>query len=213
MPVATYTKTGTKAATPAKLPKEVFGVNVDNHQLLKDAYLAHLANGRANLAVTKKRGEVSGGGRKPWRQKGTGRARFGSSRNPIWTGGGVAFGPTGNENYSRKLNTKARRQALRQALSMAASEDRIKVIETFACPEGKVKPTLELLKKLDAGKNVLIVVSEKDLLVERATRNIPFVKAVQADRLNVYDVMNADHLIISKKAIEMVGQRLGAKSE
>lgn len=213
MAVATYTKTGTKAATPAKLPKEVFGLEVENHQLLKDAYLAHLANGRPNLAVVKTRGKVSGGGRKPWRQKGTGRARFGSSRNPIWTGGGVAFGPTGSENYGRKLNTKARRQALRQALSISATEDKIKVIETFACPEGKVKPTLELLKKLGADKNVLVVVPEKDSLVERATRNISFVKAVPADRLNVYDVMNADHLVISKKAIDMVEQRLGAKNE
>src|SRR6476646_11135064 len=102
MAVATYTKSGTKAATPAKLDKAVFGLEVKNHQLLKDAYLTYLANGRDNNAIAKKRGEVSGGGRKPWRQKGTGNARFGSSRNPIWTGGGVAFGPTGNENYVKQ---------------------------------------------------------------------------------------------------------------
>src|SRR4051812_38849127 len=104
MAVATYTKAGAKAATPAKLDKSVFAAEIKNHDLLKQAYLAYLANGRENFAVTKSRGEVRGGGAKPWRQKGTGRARFGSSRNPIWKGGGVAFGPTGNENYSRKLS-------------------------------------------------------------------------------------------------------------
>jgi len=202
--VSTYTKSGAKATTPAKLDKAIFGLEVKNHQLLKDAYLAYLANGRINLAITKKRGEVSGGGRKPWRQKGTGRARFGSSRNPIWTGGGVAFGPTGNENYSRKLNLNAKRQALRQALSLAAQEDKVKVIETFACPDGKVKPTLDLLAKIGAPKNVLIVVSEKDALVERATRNLSSVKAVQATYLNVFDILNADSIVISKKALELI---------
>src|SRR5580698_5725607 len=127
MAVATYTKTGTKATTPAKLDKAVFGVDAKNHELLKAAYVAYLANGRGNLAVTKTRGLVSGGGRKPWRQKGTGRARFGSSRNPIWRGGGIAFGPTGEENYSKQLNLKAKRLALRQALSLANTSGNIVV--------------------------------------------------------------------------------------
>lgn len=211
MAVATYTKTGTKATTPAKLDKTVFGVEVKNHQLLKDAYLAYLANGRINLAKAKTRGEVSGGGKKPWRQKGTGRARFGSSRNPIWEGGGVAFGPTGNENYSRKLNTDSKRQAIRQALSLAAKEDKILVIETFSCPDGKIKPTIVLLNKLNAKGNVLIVVSTKDELVERATRNIPNIKAISAKYLNVYDILNADTLVISKKSLDVVDEWLGGK--
>jgi large subunit ribosomal protein L4 len=211
MAIATYTKSGAKAATPAKLDKAVFGIEVKNHQLLKDAYLSYLAQGRTNNAVAKKRGEVSGGGRKPWRQKGTGNARFGSSRNPIWRGGGAAFGPTGLENYSRKLSTSAKRQALRQALSMAANEDRIKVIETFACPDGKVKPTLALLKKIGAKGSTLIVVSVKDNLVERATRNLPNLKAVQAGYLNTFDVMNSETIIISKKSLDIVNELLGAK--
>jgi large subunit ribosomal protein L4 len=211
MAVATYTKSGTKAATPAKLDKAVFGVEVGNQQLLKDAYLAYIAKGRTNNALTKKRGEVSGGGRKPWRQKGTGNARFGSSRNPIWRGGGIAFGPTGDENHVRKLNVPAKRQALRQALSLAANEDRIRVIETFACPDGKVKPTLDLLKKVDAAGNVLIVVSEKDQLVERATRNLPRVSANQARYLNVYGIMNADTIVISKKSLDIINDWLGDK--
>jgi large subunit ribosomal protein L4 len=98
MAVATYTKTGTKATTAAKLDAKVFGVDVQNHELLKAAYVTYQANGRENLAVTKTRGLVRGGGKKPWKQKGTGRARFGSSRVPIWRGGGITFGPTGNEN-------------------------------------------------------------------------------------------------------------------
>ena len=212
MSVMTFTKSGTKTATPAKLDKAVFGVKVENHQLLKEAYLTYLANGRSNYAKTKKRGEVRGGGRKPWRQKGTGRARFGSSRNPIWTGGGVAFGPTGNENYSRKLSTASKRTALRQALSLAVEADKIKIIETFSCPEGKVKQTLDLLSKIGASGNTVVVVSEKDTLVERATNNLPSVNAVQAKYLNVFDVMNADNIIISRKALDIVHDWLGGKN-
>ncbi len=212
MAVATYTKTGTKATAPATLDKKVFAVDIKNHELLKLAYQSYLANGRVNLAKAKRRGEVSGGGIKPWRQKGTGRARFGSSRNPIWTGGGVAFGPTGNENYVKKLNLEAKRTAIRQALTLAAKEDRVKVIETFACPEGKVKPTLALLRKLDAKGSVLIVVSEKHGLDDRATRNLVGVKVVQANYLNVFEVMNADVIVISRKSLEQISQWLGGKS-
>jgi len=204
----TYTKSGGKATTAAKLDKAVFDVEVKNHQLLKDAYLAYMANGRSNNAVVKRRGEVRGGGRKPWRQKGTGNARVGSSRTPLWRGGGIIFGPTGEENYSRKLSVNARRQALRQALSLASKENRIKIIEAFVCPEGKVKPTVNLLKKLEAAGNILIVVPEKDNLVERATRNLPRVKAVHARYLNVYDIMNADTIVISKDSLDIIHEWL-----
>src|SRR5690348_8589530 len=146
----TFTKSGTKAATAAKLDKAVFAIMPENHELLKLAYNAYLANGRDNLAQTKTRGLVSGGGKKPWRQKGTGRARFGSSRNPIWRGGGIAFGPTGEENYSIKVNLSAKRQALRQALSLAASENRIFVIESFENKDAKVAATAKLFGKIEA---------------------------------------------------------------
>lgn len=212
MAVATYTKSGAKAATPAKLDKNVFGVKVENHQLLKDAYLAYLANGRGNFAKTKKRGEVRGGGQKPWRQKGTGRARFGSSRNPVWVGGGVAFGPNGNENYSRKVGTQAKRLAIRQALSLAAQSNRLIIIEIFACPDAKVKSTIALLNKIGATGSVLLVVSEKDDLVERATHNIANVKAVDARYLSVYDILNADQIIVSKKALDIIHEWLGDKN-
>lgn len=206
--VATFTKSGTKASSAAKLPEEIFGLEVKNHELVGQAYRQYLANSRPNLAKTLRRGEVSGGGRKPWRQKGTGRARFGSIRVPIWRGGGITFGPLGNENYKVKLPLKAKRLAIKQALSLKVASKSVKVIETFECPEGKVKPTLELLKKLDVKRNTLIVVSKKDDLVERATRNIPDVKAVAANYLNVFDVMNADNIIISKKSLTIIEEWL-----
>ncbi|HET6863779.1 MAG TPA: 50S ribosomal protein L4 [Candidatus Saccharimonadales bacterium] len=209
MAVETYTKAGTKAATPAKLDKTVFGVEVKNHQLLKDAYLAYLANGRSNSAVAKKRGEVSGGGRKPWRQKGTGNARFGSSRNPIWRGGGVAFGPTGNENYSRKLSTSAKRTALRQALSLAAKENRIKIIEDLVFADAKTKSAVKLLTKIEASGTVLVVVGEKELTVVRALRNLTDLKILRAPYLNVYDITNADVIVFDKAALETISAWLG----
>ncbi|HET6924303.1 MAG TPA: 50S ribosomal protein L4 [Candidatus Saccharimonadales bacterium] len=209
MPTPTFTKTGTKATTPAKLDKAVFGVEVKNHELLKQAYVTYLANGRENLAVAKTRGEVSGGGRKPWKQKGTGRARFGSSRNPIWTGGGVAFGPTGEENYSKRLSTKAKRTALRQALSLANEAGKVIVIETFETKDGKTAPAAKLLSKVGASKNVLLVVSVKDDLIERATRNLENVKAVQANYLNVFDILNADSIVVDEKSLAVISEWLG----
>ncbi|MCU0667151.1 MAG: 50S ribosomal protein L4 [Patescibacteria group bacterium] len=131
MAVSTYSASGVKATTAIKLPKDIFAVEVSNHELLKQAYVAHQANGRLSLAKTLKRGEVSGGGKKPWRQKGTGRARTGSIRNPIWRGGGITFGPSGNENYSKKINASAKKVALKQALSLATINKPVYVIDDF----------------------------------------------------------------------------------
>lgn len=206
-----YSKSGTKSATTAKLEKSVFGVMPENHDLLKLAYTAYLSNGRDNLAQTKTRGLVRGGGRKPHKQKGTGRARAGSIRGPIWRGGGVVFGPTGEENYTKKLPVSTKRAALRQALSLASEEKRLRVIETFECKDGKVAQTKKLLEKIDATGTVLLVVSEKDMLVERATNNLQSVKAVHAHYLNVFDILNADTIVISKKALDLVHEWLGEK--
>jgi large subunit ribosomal protein L4 len=206
----TYTKSGTKAATATKLSTDVFGTMPENHELLKLAYTAYLANGRGNLAVVKTRGLVRGGGKKPWKQKGTGRARFGSSRNPIWRGGGIVFGPTGEENYTKKVSTAAKRQAIRQALSLAASEGRIKVIENFETKKGQVADTIKLLGKIEAKGSVLLVVSDKDELVERATRNLPKVTAVSASYLNVYDLLNSDTIVISQKSLDVITDWLGS---
>src|SRR5246127_593811 len=108
MTAPTYSATGTKASANTTLPKDIFAVEVKHHELVRQAYDGYLANGRVNLAVTKTRGLVRGGGRKPWRQKGTGNARVGSSRNPIWRGGGITFGPTGHENFSKQLQNKGK---------------------------------------------------------------------------------------------------------
>jgi large subunit ribosomal protein L4 len=213
MAVSTYTKTGAKATTAAKLDKAVFGIDVKSHDLLKQAYLTYLANGRENFAVSKSRGEVRGGGAKPWRQKGTGRARFGSSRNPIWRGGGVAFGPTGLENYSYKMNVKTKRVALRQALSLASNENRIKIIEDINFADGKLKPIAVLLKKLDAERKTLLVVDNKNDMVLRATNNLNEIKVVQAKYLQVFDILNSDHIVITKKALDIVHEWLGGNNE
>lgn len=212
MAVQTFTKSGTKATTPAKLDKAVFGVEVKNHELLKSAYVAYLANGRANLAVAKTRGDVSGGGKKPWKQKGTGRARFGSSRNPIWRGGGIAFGPTGEENYSKQLNVKAKRQAVRQALSLAATDDKIIVIEDMVTKNAKTAEFSALLAKIGAGKNTLVVVDNKTAELTRASKNLAKVKLVVANYLNVFDVLNADSIVVTNAALATISKWLGASA-
>lgn len=204
-------KTATKPALVA-LPKEVFAVEVPNHDLVKRAYEAYLANGRSNLAQVKTRGLVRGGGKKPWRQKGTGRARVGSSRNPIWRGGGIVFGPTGNENYTKSLSTAQKRQAVRQSLTLANKSKIVKVIDTFTCKDGKTQNTLDLIAKHKLSRRILIVVDVKDELVDRATRNVPNVKAVQATYLNVFDILNADHIMVTKKSLELIKDWLGGNN-
>ena len=211
MSVATYTKTGTKATVAAKLDKTVFAVEVQSHELLKQAYVAYLSNARNSHATVKTRGLVSGGGRKPWKQKGTGRARFGSSRNPIWRGGGIVFGPTGNENYTKKLPTSSKRTAIRQALSIAAKENNIIVLEAFANKDAKVSATVDLLKKVGATGNILLVLDAKDLATDRATSNIQNLHVVQAKYLNVYDLLNADTVVMTASALAMVTEWLANK--
>ncbi|MBR6961490.1 50S ribosomal protein L4 [Candidatus Saccharibacteria bacterium] len=190
----------------AKLNKDVFGLSVDNHELVKLAYDAYLANSRSSHAKTLKRGEVRGGGKKPWKQKGTGRARFGSTRNPIWRHGGVAFGRTGEENFTKKISKSAKLQAVRQALSMQNKDKNVVIIDTFACPQGKVKETIAMFEKnkLDAKQNILLVVSEKDELVLRATNNVANLKVVRPTYLNVFDILNADKVVITEKSLPVI---------
>src|SRR5581483_1104722 len=205
----TYTSTGAKAAATTKLDKQVFEVMPSNHTLLKEAYVAYLGNGRLSLATTKTRGEVSGGGKKPWRQKGTGRARFGSSRNPIWRGGGIVFGPTGNENYTKHVNVKAKRLALRQALSLAADEKRIIVLEDLMVKDAKTAALAGLLAKVGATRSILLVVEAKTDELLRASRNLQDVKLVNGRYLNVYDLLNADTIVVTKAALDQVVAWLG----
>lgn len=190
-----------------KLPKEVFGVEVVNHELLKLAYDSYLAAGRVVSATTKERGEVRGGGKKPWSQKGTGRARFGSSRNPIWRGGGIVFGPRGNENYTKKISTTSKRVALRQALTLADRAKKIIILDLKTT--GKTKDVTAFMAKHDLQRRILLVVDEKTPEIIRATNNIQNVKLVSANYLNVYDIVNADKIVLSTKSIDVIKTWLG----
>ena len=183
------------------LNKDIFSLNVKNHELVKLAYDAYLANSRSSHAKTLKRGEVSGGGRKPWKQKGTGRARFGSTRNPIWRHGGVAFGRTGEENFTKRLTKNSKRLAVRQALSLKNQEKDAVRVEKLKFT-GKVRDFAKSLADLKLeGKNILVVVSEKSDDNLRATNNMPNVKLVRATYLNVFDIMNADAILFDEASI------------
>jgi large subunit ribosomal protein L4 len=209
MAVANYTKSGTKSTSAVKLDKNVFGLEVDNHELIKANYVAYLANGRQNLAQTKTRGLVRGGGKKPWRQKGTGRARFGSSRNPIWRGGGIVFGPTGLENYTHKVNKSAKRTAIKQVLSLANKENKLIIIEDLNFKDSKTKSAVTLLNKIGATKNTLLVVADKTPELERSVSNLAKVKLIQANYVNVFDALNADHVVLTSEALKIVSEWLG----
>ena len=187
----------------ATLNKDIFGLTVENHELVKLAYDAYLANSRSSHAKTLKRGEVRGGGKKPWKQKGTGRARFGSTRNPIWRHGGVAFGRTGEENFTKKMAKSSKRLAVRQALSMKNAEKAVFVLDKDVKLTGKTKDAVKVLKDMKLeGKNVLAVAAEKTPEVLRSTNNLPNVKLVRATYLNVFDIMNADAIVFSEAALK-----------
>lgn len=203
--MAEATKTGAKAAPKAvSLPKEVFNVEVNNHELLKLAYDAYLSNNRLASAKTLTRGEVRGGGKKPWRQKGTGRARFGSTRNPIWRTGGIVFGPTGEENYTKKLSKTSKRVALRQALTLANQSKRVSVNDIKTT--GKTAEIAKFLTTNKLNRRVLLVVAadEKTPELIRATSNLQDVKLIGATYLNVFDILNADHIVLSTKSVPVV---------
>ena len=193
-------------AEKTTLPKSVFAVEVRNHELLKLAYDAYLANNRLASATTKQRGEVRGGGKKPWRQKGTGRARIGSIRNPIWRGGGIVFGPRGNENYTKKISKTSKRVALRQALTVQADKVLVAEIKTT----GKTAEVAKFLKENKLNRRVLIVAEKTDELI-RATNNISEALLVSPMYLNVFDILNADHIVIAPKAIEAIESWLGGE--
>ena len=184
------------------LPKDVFAVDVPNHELLKLAYDSYLANARLASATTKQRGEVRGGGKKPWKQKGTGRARFGSTRNPIWRGGGIVFGPRGNENYTKKLSKTSKRVAIKQALTLANKDNRIIVKDISTT--GKTAEIVKFLQDNKIDRKVLIVVDEKTPELIRATNNLQQVRLVSALYLNVFDILNADTIVLHNKSVPVI---------
>lgn len=195
-----------------ELPADIFGARW-NAALVKQVLEAQLANRRSPWAHTKTRGEVRGGGRKPWRQKGTGKARHGSTRSPIWVGGGVAHGPRNDRDYSQKVNKKMKRAALFAALSRKAKEGEVKLFDTFALEAPKTKVLASTLGNLLAMKkgakryDVLLVAANagaenKNLF--RASSNLQKAKALDAASLNVYDILNHKNLFLDKEAVATI---------
>ena len=192
---------GEETEKKVNLNGDVFGVE-PNTQVMFDAVQVYQANKRQATAKTKTRAEVRGGGKKPWRQKGTGRARAGSSRSPIWVGGGTAFGPIGNQNFKLKMNKKSHALALKSALSIKANEKNIVLVENLTST--KTKEVVKTLEALKVDSKALVVLAEENEEFTRAARNVPFVKVVLANNVSVYDLINATKLVMTVDAAKAV---------
>lgn len=200
-----YNQSGSEVGE-IELNDSVFGIE-PNRSVLHDAVVMQQASMRQGTHKTKGRSEVRGGGRKPWRQKGTGRARHGSIRSPIWVGGGVVFGPTPRD-YSYKLPKKVRRLAIKSALSSKVQADEMIVLDKLSFEAPKTKEMVAVLKNFSADKKALIVTADYDEAVYLSSRNIPGVKWISADGVNVLDVLKYDKLIMTKDAVEKVEEVL-----
>ncbi len=198
--VAVYKLNGTEAGE-IELKDSVFGVDV-NVAVMHEAVVAHLANKRQGTQSAKTRAEVSGGGKKPYRQKGTGRARQGSIRSPQWVGGGVVFAPKPRD-YSLKMNKKARRLAIRSALTSRVQENKLVVLEDLDLPEIKTKEMVNVLGHFDLNK-ALIVLSDDCTNAILSARNIEGVKTIAPERVNVYDILKYENMVATKDAIEKI---------
>jgi large subunit ribosomal protein L4 len=190
---------GSKGAK-VELSDELFAAPI-NEGLVHQAVVRQMANRRLGTADTMTRGEISGGGAKPWRQKGTGRARQGSRRAPQWKGGGVVFGPH-PRGYEQKMNAKMRRAALRSVLSAKAGEDALRVVEGFDLEKIGTRAFAERLAAWDAGGKVLVVLAARDEVVERSCRNLQSVRVILADSLNVIDLLQADTVVFTRDALD-----------
>jgi len=204
--VALYNVEG-KQVGEIELRDDIFGIEV-NEYVMHDVVTMQLANKRQGTAATKTRAEVRGGGRKPWRQKGTGRARAGSIRSPLWVGGGATFGPQ-PRSYRYAIPKKVRRLALRSALSAKIKDNGIIVLEDLALAEAKTKAMVSILKNLNVDRKALVITAEKNENVERSSSNIPGISSTLAQNLNVYDVLAHDKLVITKDAVAKVEEVLG----
>jgi len=200
---------GSATKKTVELDQSVFGATAKDMGLLKIAYLSKASKMRNAHPKTKDRGEVRGGGRKPWRQKGTGRARHGSIRSPIWRGGGVVFGPTAEKKYIKILPRKARKLAIRQALSLAIDNDQISLIEKLPIKEPDTATMFRLLKTVANGsKRHLVIVKQYTDTLGLSLRNLVNVKACDPLGINVYDIMNADHILIEAGALPAISAHL-----
>jgi large subunit ribosomal protein L4 len=185
-----------------ELSDNVFGVEI-NHDALYHVIKNHLANRRQGTQSAKTRAEVRGGGRKPWRQKGTGRARQGSIRAPQWTGGGIVFAPKPRD-YSYKVPKKVKRLAMKSALSSKVAENKIIVLDKLSLEQPKTKEMVKILENIKASKKALIVMESKDENVIKSARNIPDVQTTLVNSLNVYDILKYDSFIITQDAVKKV---------
>ncbi|MGA7989372.1 MAG: 50S ribosomal protein L4 [Candidatus Dormiibacterota bacterium] len=184
------------------LPEAIFGIE-PNEPVMHQALLRQLANGRQGTSSTKTRSDVRGGGRKPWRQKGTGRARQGSTRAPHWEGGGVVFGPH-PRSYRMEMPRKQRRLALRSALSSKAQDGGLVVLEAFTLDAPQTRAVTELLHEVDAGRRVLVVLGSHNEMLEKSARNIAEVQVTLAGNLSVRDLLMAETVIVTRDAIEHI---------
>ena len=186
------------------LPKEIFG-NEANDDLIYQVVLSQTSNQRKVIAHTKGRGEVSGGGKKPWKQKGTGRARVGSIRSPLWKGGGVTFGPTKERNFKKKINKNMRKKALFQVFSAKAKENLLIVIDKIVLEKAKTKQAAQVLFNLSMkDKKCLIALEKNDKKIVAAFKNIPSIKMIEARNINILDLLSYKYLIMEKKSIKAV---------
>ena len=183
-----------------ELSEKLFGIEPNEHALHLVVRMQRAA-ARSGTASTKRRGEVRGGGAKPWRQKGTGRARAGSSRSPIWKGGGVVFGPKPRD-YDFRVPRKVRKLAFCSALSAAAKDERVMVLEDFALDVPSTRTGLDILEKLDVPGKVMIVVGEDDVNVEKSFRNLPRVETFLSSEMNTYDILRFDRLLFLRGALD-----------
>lgn len=198
--VAVYNMEG-KEVDKIELNDSIFGVEINEH-LVHMAVLQQLANKRQGTQKAKTRSEVRGGGRKPWRQKGTGHARQGSTRSPQWTGGGVVFAPTPRD-YSFQLNKKEKRAALKSALTSRVVENKFVVVDELKLDEIKTKKFVEVLKNLNVEK-ALVILNDMDEKVIASAANIPTVKTTQTNELNVFDVLKYDTVVVTKAAVATI---------
>lgn len=204
--VAVYNQEGTKVKD-TELNETIFGIE-PNNQAIFDMVLLQRASWRQGTHKVKNRTEVKGGGKKPWRQKGTGRARQGSIRAPQWRGGGVVFGPNTNRNYKLKMNKKVRQLALKSALSQKVIDEELTVLDNIAFDAPKTKAMVKVLENLEANRKTLIVMDEVNETVALSARNIPGVKVINSKGLNVYDILDSTKLVMTEGAIKAVEEVL-----
>lgn len=197
-----YNQTGEVIGKVTLEPK-VFGVK-PNRGLIEQAVVTQLANARVAISHTKTKGEVRGGGKKPWKQKGTGRARHGSIRGPQWKGGGIVHGPRSNRNYSMKMNVQSKRKALLMSLSDKAMADRLVVVDKIALEKAKTKSFAAVMSKLPKQKTSLVILPVTDQTLIRSGRNIPGVTFIRADSLNVLDVVKSQQLVVLQPALDKI---------